>query len=105
MLIEQIPALDRNKLVKALDRNLRSISKTGISVTITAQAKECAVIVLNVTGLKGTASKQIILTYDAAMQQWIGYCDGYKYTLLSLSDVTLLCKNLTVKLSSLVSKF
>lgn len=103
MIIETIDVAARNKLSVALNTHLQSLrTKRGISVSITAQASDCAVILLSVNGAKGTASKQIILI--ATNGEWKAYCDNKQYSLLLLSDISVICKSMVNNLAVMVNK-
>jgi hypothetical protein len=104
MIITKIDDSIRTKLQYALQKYLNSISRRNITFVIYAQTDKIANIELIVTGKKGTATKSITLIYSDIDVEWTAYADGYSYSMLSLSEITTICKNFVQNLNTILTK-
>ncbi len=92
------------KLYNTLFGNTSSFRRKGVNIGIFAHSGIAANITIRVSGLNGTAEKNIVLVYDTQLTSWVVYCDGIEYVLDGISDITIIIKNRIQKLHTLVSK-
>lgn len=104
MIINKVDNAARKNLMLTLIKYTNSISKRNVNFVVHAQSKTVASIDLIVTGKKGSVQKSVVLIYDTESQEWKGYSDGYEYIMLSLTDISLIFKNMIQKLSTVLTK-
>lgn len=104
MIIEQVDQSKRNKLYLSLTKYVASYSRRSVVFIITAQSEYVANLEIFITGKRGTAQKSITICYNETKVLWEAYCDGYKYTMLSLSEITNLAKTQIAKLTTILTK-
>lgn len=98
-----IPNSKSTKLFMAIEANMSSFRKRGISYIINAHSDDLASVSLSVSGRRGTARKDIMLKYDS-LHGWQTYVDNTKYTLLSLSEFSSVCKSIVARLATTMTK-
>lgn len=103
MIIEKIDD-KRAQLALSLQKYTNSYRRNNISFIINAHTEYVADITIVVTGLRGTVQKDIVIVYIESTQEWTAYCMGYRYTLLALSDISIIIKSLIQKLSVTLTK-
>lgn len=104
MIITKINSSSRGKLYNNLFKYVSSFSRRGVSISVFAHSGLAANIIIRVTGLKGTAEKNIVVVFNSAANEWIAYSEGIQYNLISLSEITIIVKNRIQKLHTLTSK-
>jgi hypothetical protein len=104
MIIEKINISRQRELYLLLDRACRSFMRRGIAFNVHAQCETVGNIILNVTGRKGTAQKNITVVYNTANKEWNAYIEGYKYNMLSISELGTIIRNQIQRLYTIVSK-
>lgn len=103
MIRKVIPKDRANKLYMAIEANLSSFRKRGISYVINAESDTIATIMVSVTGKKGTASKSMIAKYDT-LNGWQVYSSGIEYTLTGLSELSTIVRTLLAEMSIIINK-
>lgn len=104
MIIENIPNAEINKLYLSIYANLNSIAKRGITFVINPHSNKVAVVILYVTGKRGTVTKDFVIIYDDILLYWNIYSEGKKYTITSLSELPSIIKTMLTKMSTTVTK-
>lgn len=98
--------LDRSgidRLYTALESNLTSLRRRGLSYTISVHASELATVTLLVTGKRGRVQKDYICKYDT-FNAWEVISGGIKWKLSNLGELGSVLKSDIQKLSSTVNK-
>ena len=104
MIIEQVDATKRSSFYMALNKYTQSYAKSGVAFIINAQSEYFGTIDIFITGKRGTGQKNILIAYDEPNSAWVAYCDGYKFNMLSLSEISVLVKSQIAKLGTVLSK-
>jgi hypothetical protein len=104
MIIEQIPNDNRLKLQLAIDKCTKSYAKRGVSFIINAESEYVGSLTLIVTGKKGSVQKPFSIIFNQASQEWEAYSEGYVYKMTSLSEIGILIRSKTQKLTTILSK-
>lgn len=104
MIIENIPNSEINKLYVSIYANMSSFRKRSISFIISAHSNTVASIILYVTGKRGTVTKDFVLIYDTVLLEWNIYCEGKKYIIASLSEISTIVKTMLTQMSTTVTK-
>lgn len=101
----QVNNSGKDKLYRSLDSYSRTFVRRGVSITVQAHSDKIGSINIQVNGKLGIAIKNIVVSYDTLVEEWVGISDGYEYHMLSLSEISILIRNKIQRLSTLVTKF
>ena len=104
MIVEQVDTSKQSKLFMSLQSMTGSFARRGTVFEIHAHSEYVANITIVVTGKKGTVQKDIVLAYNETNSEWVAYSECYKYTLLSLSEISTVIKSKVQGLFTIVSK-
>lgn len=104
MVIETVKNDKRTQLRLSLEKYTNSYIKRNISLVTIAHSEFVASLDLTVTGKRGGATKNIILVFNELNQEWEVYCDGKKYILLSLGELSIVIKTMIQQLSTVLGK-
>lgn len=91
-------------LFRKLDSNMRSLIKRNVSYIIYAHTSSVADINIMVTGRRGTGQVSMAVVYDEFELAWCVHCQGLKYILSSLNEISIVAKRLVVRLSTSLTK-
>lgn len=95
---------DGQVLFRKLDSNLRSLNKRNVTYIIYAHTSMVADINIMVTGRKGTGQVSMAVVYDEFELAWCVHCQGLKYILTGLNEISVVAKRLIVRLSTSLTK-
>ena len=104
MLITQTDFAGQSKLYMSLVKFTNSFRKRGISFGIHAHSEFIANLTIVVTGKYGTAQKDMVIIFNDTTKNWEIYSEGYKYDMLTLSEISILIKTRIAKLNTVLSK-
>lgn len=104
MIIERVDEAKRSSFRVSLEKLTNSFARRNVAFVINVHSEFVGNIHIYVTGRRGTAQKTIVLVYNQTTSEWEAFCDGYKYVLLSLSEISILVKNRVAKLNTVLSK-
>lgn len=105
MQIEKVDVTKRDKLRRALETNLSSYNKRGISFVIQAHSGYVGTVTILVSGKRGIAQKNLTIVFNEAIQQWEIIADGYIARIDTISEIKTIVKSKIQKLSTLLVKF
>ena len=104
MIIEQTNNDTRTNLKLTLDKLTKSFSKRSVAFIANAHSGEIGEITIIVTGKKGSVQKTIIVILNQSTNEWEAYCDGTKFILLGIGEISTIVKSLVNNLSALLLK-
>lgn len=104
MRIENLGQDNGQTLFRKIDSNLRSLLKRNVSYIIYAHTAKVADVNIMVTGRRGTGQVSMAIVYDEFELCWTVHCQGLKYILTSLNEVSIVAKRLIVRLSTSLTK-
>ena len=102
MIVEKVQVSEINRLFSELDKRMQSMKRRNVSYQITAHGRDCATIVISVSGRQGIISKNITLVHKG---EWNLYYDGYVGILDGgFNEITSVVKRIVTQTTTIVSK-
>ncbi len=94
-----------NNLFLDIDRHLSSVTRRNVSYILNALTPQLATITLFVNGKRATNQISIILEYNEKTVSWFAHTPQESYELVSLTEVSTLCKQIISKMTTVLGQF
>jgi hypothetical protein len=104
MIIERVNESGRTKFRHSLEKLTNSFARRNVAFVINTHSEFVGNIHIYVTGRRGTAQKTIVIVYNENTGDWEAFADGYKYIMITLSEISTIVKNRIQKLNTVLSK-